>query len=140
MVTATTEKPMANAMVTAQMLSHMGDLRSLPEHHNAHLGIWFRRPDSTGDCRAIPVAGSKGTKGQLLTLLTGLIWRRTVPTYSRRDADAGEPVTLYRVMREAIGTQLRSRYEPPQVMPHELLVLVMQMNDEKRRKQKDASR
>ena len=63
-----------------------------------------------------------------------------MPKYSRRDAVLGEPATLYRVMREAIGRQLQSCYEPPQVMPHALLVLVMQMNDEKRQKQQDASR
>jgi len=87
----------------------------------------------------IHFAGSKGTKSQLLNLLRELVWSRKVLKFSRRDADADEPMTLYRVMKEAIGEQIQSCYEPPQDMPHALLVLVMQMNDEKRRKQKDAS-
>ena len=67
-----------------------------------------------------------------MTLFRTLVWRRTVPKYTHRDADSGEPATLYRVMRDAIGRQLQSCYEPPQIMPHALLVIVMQMNDEKR--------
>ena len=57
---------------------------------------------------------------------------------SRRDADPAAPITLYRVMKETIAKQLRAHYEPPQDMPHALLVIVMQMNDEKRREKRDA--
>jgi hypothetical protein len=63
-----------------------------------------------------------------------------MPKNNRRHAEAGEPHTLYRVIRETVGKQLQSRYEPSQEMPHALLVLVMQMKDKKRRKQKGASR
>lgn len=43
------------------------------------------------------------------------------------------PATLHRVMQEAIGFGLRKRYEPDHEIPHELLVLIMQMNENSRR-------
>jgi len=46
-----------------------------------------------------------------------------------------EPATLHKVMREAIGFGLRRRYEPDQEIPHEQLVLIMQMNENGRRRQ-----
>ncbi len=46
-----------------------------------------------------------------------------------------EPASLHRVMRETIGFGLRKRYEPEQEIPHELLVLMMQMNENDRRGQ-----
>jgi hypothetical protein len=42
---------------------------------------------------------------------------------------SAEPVTLYRVMQTMIGEGLREHYEVPQKMPHELFVLLMQMNE-----------
>ena len=36
-------------------------------------------------------------------------------------------------MQETIGFGLRKRYEPAQEIPHELLVLIMQMNENGRR-------
>jgi hypothetical protein len=44
-----------------------------------------------------------------------------------------EPASLHRVMQETIGFGLRKRYEPEQEIPHELLVLMMQMNENDRR-------
>lgn len=53
-----------------------------------------------------------------------------------RKKEAGEgPVTLYRVMKDAIGKELRSRCKPEDELPHALLVLVMQMNDDRYRQQ-----
>jgi hypothetical protein len=50
---------------------------------------------------------------------------------SRRAAidRSAEPATLYRVMQTMIGEGLREHYEVPQKMPHELFVLLMQMNE-----------
>jgi hypothetical protein len=49
-----------------------------------------------------------------------------------------EPATLFRVMQEAIGRELKERFEPPQKMSHQLLVLMMQMNDRARRERGEA--
>jgi len=43
------------------------------------------------------------------------------------------PATLYRVMQTMIGEGLRTRYEPPQRLSHELFVLLMQINEQDRR-------
>jgi hypothetical protein len=44
-----------------------------------------------------------------------------------------EPATLYSVMREAIGAGLQKLYEPENEVPHHLLVLLMQINEDRRR-------
>ena len=44
-----------------------------------------------------------------------------------------EPATLYSVMREAIGAGLQKLYEPDNEVPHHLLVLLMQINEDRRR-------
>jgi len=85
--------------------------------------------------QAIPPC-SNGTKSQFLISLGAQVRSRSVANYSRREADAKAPITLHRVMKETIAKQLRARYEPPQDMPHALLVLVMQMNDENDEKAK----
>jgi hypothetical protein len=46
------------------------------------------------------------------------------------------PVTLHAVMMEAIGHGLRSRYKPDKEIPHELMVLLMQMTEDRRRSKK----
>jgi hypothetical protein len=51
-----------------------------------------------------------------------------------------EPATLFRVMQEAIGRGLKERFEPPEKMSHQLLVLMMQMNDRARRERAEAER
>jgi hypothetical protein len=51
-----------------------------------------------------------------------------------------EPATLFRVMQEAIGRELKQRFEPPEKMSHQLLVLMMQMNDRARRERGEAER
>lgn len=43
------------------------------------------------------------------------------------------PVTLHAVMQESVGMGLRSRYKPEHEIPHGLLVLLMQMDENKRR-------
>jgi hypothetical protein len=46
---------------------------------------------------------------------------------------ADAPVTLYAVLKDAIGYGLRSRYQPENEIPHDLLVLLMQMKENERR-------
>ena len=46
------------------------------------------------------------------------------------------PATLHAVMREAVGEGLRSRYKPEKEIPHELMVLLMQMAENQRRSDK----
>jgi len=48
------------------------------------------------------------------------------------------PTTLYSVMQESVGMGLRSRYKPEQEIPHGLLVLLMQINDDKNRAEQAA--
>jgi hypothetical protein len=43
------------------------------------------------------------------------------------------PVTLHSVLKDAIGHGLRSRYQPDNEIPHDLLVLLMQMKENERR-------
>ena len=40
-----------------------------------------------------------------------------------------EAATLHKVMQEAIGFGLQKRYQPEKEIPHELLVLMMQINE-----------
>jgi hypothetical protein len=44
-----------------------------------------------------------------------------------------EPATLHHVMRAMIAEGLKARYQPPQKLSHELLVLLMQINENDRR-------
>jgi hypothetical protein len=46
---------------------------------------------------------------------------------------ADGPVTLHAVLKDAIGHGLRSRYQPDNEIPHDLLVLLMQMKENERR-------
>ena len=43
------------------------------------------------------------------------------------------PMTLHAVMQESVGMGLRERYKPEQEIPHGLLVLLMQMNEDNKR-------
>ena len=52
---------------------------------------------------------------------------------SDRERALNEPATLYSVMREAIGAGLQKLYEPENEVPHHLLVLLMQVNEDRRR-------
>lgn len=52
---------------------------------------------------------------------------------SDRERTPNEPATLYGVMQEAIGAGLRRLYEPEKEVPHHLLVLLMQINEDRRR-------
>jgi hypothetical protein len=52
---------------------------------------------------------------------------------SDRERTPHEPATLYSVMREAIGAGLQKLYEPEKEVPHHLLVLLMQVNEDRRR-------
>jgi hypothetical protein len=44
------------------------------------------------------------------------------------------PVTLHAVLSNAVGENLRYCYRVDEEIPHSLLVILMQMNEEKRRK------
>jgi hypothetical protein len=48
------------------------------------------------------------------------------------DVEEG-PITLHSVLKDAIGFGLRSRYQPEKEIPHDLLVLLMQMKENDRR-------
>jgi hypothetical protein len=48
------------------------------------------------------------------------------------------PMTLQAVMQESVGAGLRERYKPEQEIPHGLLVLLMQIKDDKVRAAKAA--
>ena len=50
-----------------------------------------------------------------------------------------KPATLFDVMRATIGQQLRTHYEAPRIMTHQLLVLLMQLNEERRTADKPTS-
>ncbi len=45
-----------------------------------------------------------------------------------------DPVTLHRTMQMMIGDGLRERYQAPQKLSHELFVVLMQLNEEDRRR------
>jgi hypothetical protein len=64
-----------------------------------------------------------------------LVWSRNV-AYATEQKPAEESATLRAVMREAIGCGLRSRYKPDKEIPHELIVLLMQMTENQRRRKK----
>ena len=49
------------------------------------------------------------------------------------EENADEPVTLHRVMQQAIVAGLKSECEVPLIVPHSLLVLLMQMNAQRRK-------
>ena len=50
-------------------------------------------------------------------------------TASRNSTAASDqPVTLHRVIRQALARGLRERYEIEREIPHELFVILMQMN------------
>jgi hypothetical protein len=53
------------------------------------------------------------------------------------DRESDEPATLDGAMRDAIGEGLKARYQVSRQVPHALLVLLMQIND-KRRKERPA--
>ncbi len=56
----------------------------------------------------------------------------------RRQQDDNEPpASLYRVMQAAIGHELKARYEPEHEIPHHLFVLVMQINEERKRQEEE---
>jgi hypothetical protein len=44
------------------------------------------------------------------------------------------PATLHGVIQAAIARDLRAHYQVPQTVPHSLLVLLMQLNEDKSRK------
>jgi hypothetical protein len=52
-------------------------------------------------------------------------------TETRPDND---PVTLHRTMQTMLGDGLRKHYQAPQKLSHELFVVLMQLNEEERRR------
>ena len=51
---------------------------------------------------------------------------------NRKEVDDG-PATLHAVLKDAIGHGLRSRYQADKEIPHDLLVMLMQMKENERR-------
>ncbi len=49
-----------------------------------------------------------------------------------KEGHRDEAATLHAVMQASIGQGLQSRYNPEREIPHGLLVLLMQMDDEER--------
>lgn len=47
------------------------------------------------------------------------------------------PMTLHAIMQASVGMGLQARYKPEQEIPHGLLVLLMQMNADKREAEKN---
>ena len=47
-----------------------------------------------------------------------------------------QPATLHCVIRQAISSGLRKRYEVEREIPHELFVILMQMNQQKQKTKK----
>lgn len=52
----------------------------------------------------------------------------------RAQRDAAAPVTLHGVMRAAIGRDLQEHYPVQEKMPHQMLVLLMQINENNKKK------
>ncbi|MGA2894879.1 MAG: hypothetical protein ABSE22_18595 [Xanthobacteraceae bacterium] len=48
--------------------------------------------------------------------------------------NSNDPVTLHRVMQSMIGEGLRSHYQAPQKLSHELFVLLLQLKEQERKK------
>jgi hypothetical protein len=61
------------------------------------------------------------------------------PTMSNRRLPQGtsdEPAALYRIVEATIGQELKARYEVPNKVPHQLLVLLIQMHEQRRAKRR----
>jgi hypothetical protein len=56
------------------------------------------------------------------------------------EPDAEAPATLHGVMQAALAQGLRERFRPVRDVPHDLLVLLMQINEDRRRKAKAPKR
>jgi hypothetical protein len=54
--------------------------------------------------------------------------------------DAEAPATLHGVMQAALTQGLRERFRPVREVPHDLLVLLMQINEDRRRKARATAR
>jgi hypothetical protein len=48
--------------------------------------------------------------------------------------DAAAPATLHGVIRTAIARDLKEHYAVPEKIPHQMLVLLMQMNENNKKK------
>jgi hypothetical protein len=48
--------------------------------------------------------------------------------------EAAAPATLHGVIRTAIARDLKERYAVPEKMPHQMLVLLMQINENNKKK------
>jgi hypothetical protein len=49
-------------------------------------------------------------------------------------SEASAPATLHGVIRTAIARDLKERYLVPEKIPHQMLVLLMQMNEDNKKK------
>jgi hypothetical protein len=57
----------------------------------------------------------------------------------RAEHEPPDPATLHGVIRAAIARDLKAHYEVPQSVPHEILVLLMQLNEDSKKKRARAS-
>lgn len=48
------------------------------------------------------------------------------------DHEQNDPVTLHRVIQNMIADGLKTHYQPPQRLSHELFVLLLQMKEQER--------
>jgi hypothetical protein len=48
------------------------------------------------------------------------------------DHEQNDPVTLHRVIQSMIGQGLKTHYQPPQRLSHELFVLLLQIKEQER--------
>ena len=69
-----------------------------------------------------------------LAMDTIATWGPTMSVRSPEALGSDEPATLYRVMQSTIAQGLEASYQVPKELPHQLLVLLMQINERKRRK------
>jgi hypothetical protein len=52
----------------------------------------------------------------------------------RMQSEPSAPATLHGVLRIAIARDLKEHYPVPEKMPHQMLVLLMQMNEDNKKK------
>lgn len=52
------------------------------------------------------------------------------------DQEANAPVTLHRIMQTMVAEGLRERYQTPQKLSHQLFVVMMQLNELDRKRER----
>lgn len=54
------------------------------------------------------------------------------------ELDDDHPVSLHRIMQTMVGEGLRAHYQPPQKLSHELFVLLLQLKEKERKRERAA--